>query len=389
LAKRQSDKDERDKFLIEYELVSGAKRIKVQPKLFYGGRMHVRYGSRSYFEDEREVAREERDRLVAELTAEHAEWQAAQKRSAGATILNGDAETVGVTAGEEPNVDEVLARAYAEWDKTAALEARRQNQSIALPGRVTTIVGLGDQHAGSPGSDYPRMFEEARIIRDTPGMYCVLLGDTIDNFVAPKLVAQIRTGTRLSIPDEAVIAREYLSILAPKIIAVVSGNHEGWTQQLAGIDYFQSVIAQINPRCLYDPFNLWAKVTVGDFSRRMAMSHAWRGKSMYNPTHAFIRSRLIDGKRYDFGFGGHTHRCGSYQSFPDEGETVLALLAGSYKIVDDFGRRLSLAAPNKATAISVMLDSREHAMIPLDDLALAARLTRLALADAERTVRAV
>jgi hypothetical protein len=220
-------------------------------------------------------------------------------------------------------------------------------------------------------------------------MYCVLLGDAVDNFIPPKLAGEIRTGTRLTITDEMGIVKEYLSILAPKIKAVVSGNHEGWTKQMAGIDYFRDVLALIAPDCLYDPFNVWATVTLGDFSRRMAISHHWRGKSMYNPMHAFIRARKMDGKRFDFGFGAHTHRCGAYQSFPDEGETVLALLAGAYKIVDDLSQRLNLEAPNKATAISVMLDAREHAMIPLDDLGLAARLTRLALADAERTVFAM
>jgi hypothetical protein len=379
VAKPRAEKDSRDTHIVERELVSGAKRLKVQVNLYWGGRVHTRYGRCNYFPDEIEAARAERDGLLAEMTAERDEWQARQRQTDQARRLNGDVETVGVTAGEEPDPDEVLARACAEWDRTLAAETRRQNQTLVFPGRVATIVGIGDVHAGSAGVNYPRAIEEAELIRDTPGMYCVLLGDMIDNFVVPKLVQKIRTGTRLTIPDEAVIAKRYLSILAPKIVGVVSGNHEGWTQQLVGLDYFASLLGDINPLCLYDPFNLWATVQVGDFSQRMAVSHLWRGVSMYNPTHAFIRARKMDGKPFDFGFGAHTHLCGSYQSFPDDGQTVLALLAGSYKRVDDLARRLNLAQPNKATAISVMLDAREHALLPFDDLHLAARMTRLAM----------
>jgi hypothetical protein len=349
-------------------LGDGSIRYEVVVKVFWpDGTVHHRYVGRY---DDLAAAERDRDEALAALRAER---EAERNHSGDATDMGWQAD--------------VWERAVAAWSETAERERMRQAQTLTFPGPVVTLAFLADQHVGGSGVDYPRLMAEARLIRETPGMYAATVGDVVDNFVAPKLLA-LRTGTRLTIPDEAVLARMYLRVLAPKLVAAVAGNHEHWTRQLSGHDYFADVLASVSGRCLYDPHDLRVTVRVGDFERRLRLRHKWRGSSYLNALHGIMRASRED-QDFDIGVAAHTHVSGLAGTFTTGGQSRIALLCGSYKRVDHFAQQIGVARPNGSTAVCVMLDARNGTMTGIESLDEAARLTRLALADAERTVRAV
>ena len=281
-------------------------------------------------------------------------------------------KTEGVTAAEPPNAGEVLARMRLEWQATAALEKRRRSQSVEFPGDYAMLVFVADQHIGNAGTDYDRLFSEADTIAKTEGMYCASLGDVFDNFIKAKL-AHIRFKTRQSIPDEAVVGKEYIQAISAKTFAWVAGNHEHWTELLTGVDYFRDLIADACPDCLYDADDCRVTVKVGQYEWRLRMRHDWQGGSIYNLTHAIERASRFD-HDFDIGVGAHTHRSGVARGFDNAGGSGLAVLCGSYKRLDSFSRERGFHQANPSTAVAVLLDGISGAMVGFEDLSLAARV---------------
>ena len=68
--------------------------------------------------------------------------------------------------------------------KNLQAHANKNRATIRFPGQnAVGVCFLTDQHIGSGTADMERMRRDAEIIRDTPGLYAVMGGDIIDNFI--------------------------------------------------------------------------------------------------------------------------------------------------------------------------------------------------------------
>jgi len=280
-------------------------------------------------------------------------------------------EIEGIPAEQLPDEDLVLERAIAEWQETERRMARMASQSIRFKRGPVCLCFFGDHHLGSRGTDYPRMFAEAELIRDTPGMWVVLLGDLLDNFVIGQL-RRIRDDARMTIGDEWALVRRYLRIVGPKLVAQVAGNHDQWAKLLMGVDYFREVAAAIAPGALYDTDDSRFMVQVGDWAVPVRIRHHWRGHSIYNITHGIERAAKWD---HDFliGAGAHKHRGGVARPFVVGGEQGMGVMVGTYKRYDAYARRLGVAKVNASTGVAVLLDECAKSITGFDNLDMAAR----------------
>lgn len=279
----------------------------------------------------------------------------------------------GVGAGEYyPDEEEVLAKAEAAWHKTEQLMTRRRNQRIEFDSPTICLVAVADLHFGGPGVDYPRAFAEAELIADMPNTWLITVGDMVDNFIVGKLVQQ-RLKAEFSIAEEWALVRRYLRIVADKLILAVAGNHDQWTMAMSGLDYFGDVLEQLdqNQRCIYNRHRALAEIVVDGWPLLARVQHKWRGSSIYNPTHGIERAAKFD-HPFDLGLGAHIHRGGLARQFICRGRTAMALLAGTYKRVDDYALQQGFAQPNEAVAVAVILDAETHTMTGYNSLERAA-----------------
>lgn len=261
----------------------------------------------------------------------------------------------GVGPGDyEPDEEDVYRRALEQWQGRAQLEQRRRDQRISFAHGPAALVFVGDQHLGNSGTDIARLFAEAEAIASITGARVVLMGDLVDNFILDKM-HRLRLETRFSIPDEWALLRRYLRILAPRLVAVVAGNHDLWTKHLGGFDYFREVVDLLAPGVIYATYDARILLQVGATEFPGRIRHHWRGQSIYNPTHGIERAALFD---HDFvwGVGAHTHRCGVARGFALDGASGLAVLVGSYKRHDDYAEAGGFPTHNDATAIGVAFD---------------------------------
>ena len=284
----------------------------------------------------------------------------------------------GVRASDlQPDPERAFERLQQDFENLRLLDDIRRRQRLTFKQDVIALAWSADWHVGAQGTNYKRLRSDLELIRDTPGMYLVLGGDLIDNFIIGKL-RQVRNDARASIPDEWAVIRMLLQIAAEKTVITVEGNHDRWTKLLCGVDYFADVMRDILGTALYDPFEVRTHIDVGGWKDIILCArHKWRGCSQYSSTHAIEKSEKF-GPSFHIGMGAHTHPMGQVRQFEahinERTVTGLSLMCGSYKELDPYPRQMGMPeSGNESATVVAVIDSRNHALFGLNNLECAAR----------------
>lgn len=257
----------------------------------------------------------------------HTEWQRYINRRKHEAV---DAVEIPVIE-QEDSIDLLWQQAY-----TYNRERKKETHAIIVPNRPFAIAFLSDLHIGSSGTDYIALRRDAETIRDTEGMYAVFHGDGIDNWIIPKMQG-LQRGQVMPFDDELALFKAWITTISSKLLVVVAGNHDNWTTKLSGFDWLKSITPQ---HALYDPQQITFDIHFGDSAVRFCVRHKWRGNSILNPTHALERgARDIDADIY---VGGHTHIGTLFRSFVVRDRDRIAVLTGTYKVSDAFGREIGV-----------------------------------------------
>lgn len=289
------------------------------------------------------------------------------------TVTVGDDRpyTVGVMADERPDPAEVWARAEAEWRRTAETRERQRSQEIVFPRGPACLVFMADLHLGSAGTNYPKLRDECELARSIPNSGVFLVGDLVDNFILGWCMS-IRTHTRISIPDEWVLAEHVLDILGPRLVACVAGNHDQWTTKAAGVDLLRDLVGRVRRGVIYDTDDALVTVRVGAASWRLRARHKFKGSSIYNAIHGQGRAARWDGDA-DIYVGAHTHPGALYGTLNVGERRVLGAQLGAYKEADAYARREGFSRPSGDAALALVFTERGR-VIPCDSLDEARRM---------------
>ena len=134
-------------------------------------------------------------------------------------------------------------------------------------------------------------------------------GDQIDNHIKHKsaiMAARSQPG------DQYRLLEYYLSILGTRCLLMVSGNHENWSNQFAGVDVLKTLAKQ--QQIFYAPDEAWLEVEIGEQRYTVAMRHQYRMNSSFNQTHS-VKQWLRHGEReFDIGCIGHHHEAAIEQT---------------------------------------------------------------------------
>ena len=268
-------------------------------------------------------------------------------------VLTGS-DTIKYDAQVADRLWESAAQVYMEKRKERQAKAK---QSIHLGNKPTGIAFLSDLHLGNSGTDYHALLADTKLVSDTDGMYAVFHGDGLDNWITPKLQG-LQRGQAVSFQTELMLFRRWLELIHEKLLLVVSGNHDNWTQKLSGLDLIPTFLGDTH--VLYDPYEVRTTVTCGSGSWDVLIRHKWKYSSIFNPTHGievgFDRLTLP----FDIGIGGHTHIGTLFRPFYRHNKERLALLTGAYKRIDSFSKEIGYAetANNGCGAIIFMPDGK-------------------------------
>lgn len=233
---------------------------------------------------------------------------------------------------DEP-VEQMWAREEqrGEWAIKKAKVAA--NFRFRAPGQHMLLAFVSDMHI-APGTviDFKRMREDAELIRDTPNCWCVLCGDQVDNHIKHRAAV---LSARSQPSDQYRLFEHYLSILGNKCLVIISGNHDNWTNQMAGFDALGR-IARDN-RVFYSPDEAWLDIEVGQQKYVVGMRHQYKYNSGFNQTHANKQWLRMGEREFDIGVIGHHHEH-ALEQFIYRGRFRWAARPGSYQITTAYSR---------------------------------------------------
>jgi hypothetical protein len=206
--------------------------------------------------------------------------------------------------------------------------------SVELPDEPVALTFVSDQHISLGNTvDLERMRLDAELIGGQEGVFAILGGDATDNHIKHRSAV---LAARSQPSDQFELFEFYLSIFAHRVLVAISGNHDLWTNQLAGVDVLSGLLAK--QRVCYAPDEAFLTVRVGEQPYKIAMRHQYRMNSSFNETHSVKQYYRNGTVNWDIGCIGH-HHVGACEYFYGHGEEKIALRPGSYQITSAYSRQ--------------------------------------------------
>lgn len=233
----------------------------------------------------------------------------------------------------EDIVDNYLDALIEAQSLEQELDTEQDEATVELPGDAPVgVVFSGDWHVGNRWTDHALLREHLRLIRETPGLYWVGMGDYVDMFIGSK--ARIGVQQHVMSPDMQRRAAKRLMI-DDKALAYISGNHDYWIWQAVGINYVRDVAEEAGRPYLGYGGVLW--IQVGSQRYKVLVWHDFPGRSAINLGNNQRRLRMAyDGA--DVAVLAHLH-----YNYRQEGTSwsgdYIDLRSGTYKMRDDHAAR--------------------------------------------------
>ena len=230
------------------------------------------------------------------------------------------------------------------WEEVSKINEKVIKDALDMPYFDTTIHDKGpiaisfisDHHvAPYAPCDLKKMAEDAALIASTPGAYAILGGDGVDNHIKHHNAVLVQEST----PDmQWKLYDHYLSLLNvdDSILVMISGNHDDWTMDFAGVDMLSRLADK--HKIHYAPDEAYINLTLGSQKYVIAMRHKYMFNSSFNLGNT-VKKWYDQGKMpFDIGCIGHHHEA-HYEIFHKHGEDRVALRPGSYQISSPYTRR--------------------------------------------------
>lgn len=233
---------------------------------------------------------------------------------------------------EDRTVDQIVRAAIDKHDCVA--RARRAKINALIPIKCHGPIGLAfvpDRHMESPGTHLGQVFDHAKLMAKTDGLFINDLGDSIDNFIIGKLQAA-RRDTVVTVTEAWILVEEYFRLVKDRLLAAISGNHLDWTTTMGGVDCLHKVLRAAGCKSLYDADELMYQIKLPNgMIFKISLRHFFSGNSMWNAAHAV--ARYVQSAAYrdeTVVAAGHLHIAG-YQIVEAHGMVCHAIQTGSYK----------------------------------------------------------
>ena len=197
------------------------------------------------------------------------------------------------------------------------------------------LVFLSDLHIGSSATDYTLFQQITNDLLEVPNLYAILGGDEVDFAIKLRGVSEV-FGNVIDPETQLTFLQSWFDEVQHKIIAAMAGNHDAWrTERATGLNPFMDIFSKKIP---YSKGICRLDLTVGDQDYKLALSHTFKGNSMYNAVHSLKRNAREENPDCDVFFAGHNHKPGIGQDW-ESGKHRCYINSGSIQINSSYAKR--------------------------------------------------
>jgi hypothetical protein len=233
-------------------------------------------------------------------------------------------------------VEELIRRKYDDY---ALLEANRKASFIhTIKLRTNEPIGLawfGDPHIDNNGCNLKLLHTHADIVRETPGLFGINLGDNLDLWIGRlmRLYADARTTDH----DGRRLLEDFIERVGLKNwLAFVFGNHDIWDGQ--GHPLHRTLVGPV-----VEKYNVRLRLVFPNQRQvKIWIRHDFPGNSQWNDVHGLMKAAQM-GADFDIFAAGHKHTSSHHEQYNDKNGTYWhAFRSAGYKMVDEYPEELGL-----------------------------------------------
>lgn len=247
------------------------------------------------------------------------------------------------------------------WDKAAEINKQKIKEAETLhnfdakfsDNLPIAVSFASDQHISVGNTvDLEKMKADAQLIAATDGMSVVCVGDAIDNHIKHR-AAMVHA--RSTPGDQYKLLDYYLGLLQEKLLVLVSGNHDDWTNQFAGVDVLK-MLADKN-KVMHAPDEARISVSLPSHTYEIAARHQYRFNSQLNQTHSLKQWFKMGAAAFDIGVLAHLHEL-AMEPVNLHGLERWVCRPGSYQITSAYSRQLGFNIVNPSCPTFILYPDR-------------------------------
>ena len=268
-----------------------------------------------------------------------------------------------ITKGEALSFGQVMKVAI-DMQKLCEKEDNIPSEvEITIPTKEPIAVAfIADLHIGDRGTDNEALYADMKFLKDTPRLYAIFGGDIINNAIfglkQSSMDMVLRQNLTVSLQWRAY--EELVKELSDKILCMSTGTHEDWSTAVTGVDWVQKMAARQG--IIYTGHGGLIKLKVGEIEYRIFRRHHYPYHTSFNPLHSVKRMWDMGPHDFDIGVLEHRHRA-AIETFDRHGEERIALRCGSYKVYDEYARKLGYYGMKPANPTVILWPDRKR-MLP-------------------------
>jgi hypothetical protein len=242
----------------------------------------------------------------------------------------------------------------------------RTDETEWFSGEGMMPIGLkltGDWHCGAHGVMYDALDRDLEILRDTPGLYGVGMGDFHEGVsIHSKAAPALYSGCYSSGDEQE--ERVMMRFRAPgtqKWVVLIKGNHDAWVERHAGLSRLERQCGELGIPCFGEGGGT-LYMNVGEQRYAVGLRHNTSGNSQLNTTNA--QRRMVDGwwnwDTLHVAAIAHLHY-NDLHIAPRHGKRCVYLRGGSYKIYDSYSKA-GHYVPEMGTPLLIFLPDEEKVL---------------------------
>lgn len=219
------------------------------------------------------------------------------------------------------------------------------------------IIVLGDAHMGSWATDYDRLIQITDEIINTPNLYVMLVGDLLQMSIKLRGVLEVSDN---ALPPywQIRFLDSWLQSIQHKVICSTWDNHSVMREENAvGFSTYAEIFKR---HTIYHSGIGHIDVKVGKEVYKIAVSHFFRGRTMYNPCHGQMRYIRMEAHDREIVAAGDSHVHGVVH-YMEGGKERLVLNCGSIQN-SGYGKRF-FSLKNQDYFPCFILDPKQHRFV--------------------------